>query len=295
VAERRALRFGLGSFKALGASYAISQILATRTARTHDTTFVCGSAGNHGVAVAAGARHFGVRARVHLPLSAPLSFAAQITKLGGEVVWSDATYEGALTNAALDARSSGAIHLSDRAASLDDEAPRLVMEGYTVIAEEARAAFAARGCWPTHVFLQAGVGSFAAAVSAHIRACWSEQPEIVVVEPELAACLAASIHGGSVGAGASVMHRLDCKIASALAIPVLQAAGVTYASVSDASAIEAAAQLAAMGAATTPSGAAGYAAWRTWSKHNAARSARPLVFVTERLDTFKLDPENSDA
>lgn len=277
-------RFGLSSFKTLGAAYAVSQLLAKLPAAAScEQTFVCGSAGNHGVALAAATRQFGAHARVHLPSSAPSGFAAQIADLGGEVVWSGDDYEAALAGAALDAQSNGAVLLSDRAASADDEPSRLVMEGYTIIAEELRAAFVEEHFWPTHVFLQAGVGSFAAAVSAHVRAFWSEQPEIIIAEPAFAACLAAHAEGGgTISDTPSVMHRLDCKIPSATAIPILAAAGVVYASVSDAHATEASVELTELGVATTSSGAAGYAAWR--GRANQHGGFRPLIFATERAD-----------
>ena len=63
------------------------------------------------------------------------------------------------------------------------------MEGYTVMAEEMRAGFQAEDLWPTHVFLQAGVGGLAAAITSHIRSLWPHQPTITVVEPDSAACL----------------------------------------------------------------------------------------------------------
>lgn len=70
-------RMGLGAFKALGGPFAVARLLEDRWTEVmktpapadgklrdfaKDITFVCASAGNHGLAVAAGARHAGARA-----------------------------------------------------------------------------------------------------------------------------------------------------------------------------------------------------------------------------------------
>ena len=64
-------RMGLGAFKAVGGIHAVAVLLAE--IRRDDPgaipTFVCASAGNHGFAVATGARLFGAKARIHLSLS----------------------------------------------------------------------------------------------------------------------------------------------------------------------------------------------------------------------------------
>ena len=247
-------------------------------------TFICASAGNHGIAVAAGAKLFGARARVHLPRSAPVRFAARLEELGAHVCWSGDAYDDALEHAREDARIAGGILLADSAASLDDRGPALVMEGYTIIGRELQEHFERIDVWPTHVFLQAGVGSLAAALACHIRRHWPAQPEIIVVEPEAAACLQAS-HGAGrstrVDGPPSSMHRLDCKAPSLLALPILSAAEVRYATVTDAQAQSAVEALQCLGVATTHSGAAGYAAFRNYLQRSPPRVMRPLVLATE--------------
>ena len=80
-------RFGLGAFKALGGVYAVGQLIAEAFTSVYkripeidefmsdefkalaaSQSFVCASAGNHGVAVAAGARLFGSKARIYFCL-----------------------------------------------------------------------------------------------------------------------------------------------------------------------------------------------------------------------------------
>jgi diaminopropionate ammonia-lyase len=141
--------------------------------------------------------------------------------------------------------------------------------------------FEVSGRWPTHVFLQAGVGGLAGAIAHMVRATWREQPALIVVEPEAAPCLAASARAGRpvrVEGPDSVMGRLDCKTPSILAHAILARCKVGYAAVSDAAAQTAADHLAFAGLATTSSGAAGFAALLA---AGLPTDARPLIFLTE--------------
>jgi diaminopropionate ammonia-lyase len=252
-----------------------------RDAPDASPTFVCASAGNHGYAVAIGARLLGAKARVHLSRSTPLPFVARLRLAGAEVVISEGRYDDILQEARVDAAATGAILLSDTATPDHTRPPALVMEGYAIIAEELRTVFEVSGHWPTHVFLQAGVGGLAAAIAHRVRASWREQPALIVVEPDAASCLAASARAGRpvrVEGPDSVMGRLDCKAPSILAHAVLARCDVDYVAVSDAAARTAAERLAFAGLATTPSGAAGFAALRT---ADLSPDARPLILLTE--------------
>ena len=277
-------RFNLGAFKALGGIYAIAAFLSQQWQEETGTsleprrlfdsdvrdwsnrfTFICASAGNHGVAVAKGAQLFNARCRVHLSESVPLEFEEKLTDLGAIVIRSGATYEDSMTAAKLDSESEGPEHilLSDSSWPGYARMPRLVMEGYTVMAEEMRKSFLETNTWPTHVFLQAGVGGMAAAVAYQIRNTWSQQPEIIVVEPEAAPCLLESNKAGTpttVSGPVSAMGRLDCKEPSLLAFEILQQAADRFVCVSESEAHTAVLQLVESGIATTPSGAAGMAA-----------------------------------
>lgn len=271
-------RMGLGAFKAVGGIHAVATLMAERD---DVPTFVCASAGNHGYAVATGARLLGARARVHLSRSTPAPFVERLRAVGAEVVISDARYDDLLLEAKADAAATGAILLSDAADTLDDRPPALVMEGYTLIAEELRAVFEVSGRWPTDVYLQAGVGGLAAAIAHRVRTTWRVQPRLVIVEPDAAPCLAASAQAGRpvrVEGPDSIMGRLDCKAPSVLAHAILADCQVEYAPVSDAAARTAADHLAFAGLPTTPSGAAGFAALLA---DDLATDARPLIFLTE--------------
>ncbi len=254
---------GLGSFKALGGAYAVMRLI--EQAGHADLTFVMASAGNHGLSVAAGARVFGAKARIYLSETVPEPFATRLRQEGAEVVRQGDDYEASVAAAIADAEATGAVHLADGSWPGYTEPPRLVMEGYTVIAEELRASFEASGAWPLTVFLQAGVGGMAGAIAQRIRAAWAVQPRIIIVEPAAAPCLKRSVEAGeiiTVDGPVSTMGRLDCKTPSLLAFEILRGDADAFEVISDAQAADVVRDLAAAGIATTASGAAGIAAWR---------------------------------
>lgn len=259
-------RMGLGSFKALGAAYAIAReaSLVRETGEwanaLPDSVFVTASAGNHGLSVAAGARLFGARAVIYLSTAVPESFADRLRAKGAEVRRQGATYEESMAAAEVAAAKFGWTLLSDSSWPGYIEMPYRVMEGYLKMAAEAAAQIKEP---PTHILLQAGVGGMAAAVAAHARRTWGDAPTIVVVEPEAAPALQESIRTGAIvttEGPVSAMGRLDCKTASTIAFAGLARDADLFATVSEAEAARAVAWLADRGIATTPSGAAGLAA-----------------------------------
>ncbi|MBW4708112.1 pyridoxal-phosphate dependent enzyme [Roseobacter sp. YSTF-M11] len=271
-------RMGLGAFKALGGVYAVARLIEHHLeqdlapdmfvsdhvrARAATLTFVCASAGNHGMAVAAGARVFGARCRIHLAETVPEDFATRLKAKGATVVRSGSTYEQSVQAAIADAEETGALHLADGSWPGYTEPPRLVMEGYTVLAEEMRESLEASGDWPSHVYLQAGVGGLAAAVAYMIRQTWAQQPEIVVVEPDAAPCLRDSVAASrlvTVAGPVSNMGRLDCKTPSMLACDILSGAADRFVTISDQQALDGVRAAHKLGCVSTPSGAAGLSA-----------------------------------
>lgn len=288
-------RMGLGAFKALGGVYAVGSIIAKKQdlpiktdsffldefkSCARNITFVCASAGNHGLAVAAGAQIFGAKARIHLSDTVPEDFALRLKHKNAEVVRSGANYEESIEAAIKDANDSGAIHLADGSWPGYIEPPRLVMEGYTIMAKELREEFEQLNDWPTHVYLQAGVGGFAAAIASEIRKSWRVQPEILIVEPDAAPCLKESVEYGkikTVEGPVSDMGRLDCKTPSLIAFEILSSAANDFCLITEEQAQDAVRIAGEMGLATSPSGAAGLAALLA----NSDKDASSLVFFTE--------------
>ncbi len=282
-------RMNLGAFKALGGVYAVARIIDDAwqaagndplgpddymsdavKAFAADMTFVCATAGNHGMAVAAGARIFGAQARIFLAREVPAGFETRLKETqNAQVVRAGDDYAQSLDAAKADATETGAILLADGSWPGYSERPLLIMEGYTVIAEELRETFEQSGDWPSHVFLQAGVGGIAGAVTHMIRENWAVQPEIIVVEPNEAPCLTESHAAGypvQVTGGVSNMGRLDCKEPSLIAFGIFERTGVHFMTVTDAEAQDAASRLTSQGIATTPSGAAGLAGLKAFGE-----------------------------
>lgn len=257
-------RMGLGSFKALGAVYAIAREAAEaggpwETALS-GRTFVAASAGNHGLSVAAGARLFGAQAKIFLAQTVPDGFAARLIAQGAEVIRVGATYEESMVAVEAAAAEHRWTLLSDSSWPCYTDLPWRVMEGYLQLAAEVVEQI---GTQPTHILLQAGVGGLAAAVAAHARAVWGEDPVIVVVEPAAAAALLESIRAGSLVTAegpVSAMGRLDCKTPSMIALAGLARDADLFVTITEAEAEAGVAALSDKGFATTPSGAAGMAA-----------------------------------
>ena len=302
-------RMGLGSFKALGGVYAAAMLLAEKWQEStgkklkpemftseefkqfsSSVTFICASAGNHGLAVASGAKLFGAKARIHLSAEVPKAFEQRLLSKSATVIWSGKVYDDSVAAAIQDAEQGNGFLLADGSWEGYTYPPSLVMEGYTVIAEELREAFTLSKEWPTHVFLQAGVGGLAAAMAYIIRENWEQQPEIIIVEPDLAPCLRDSHKKGAVttvSGDISIMGRLDCKVPSLLAFNALEKVQVRYTAISDQEAIQASHLLQKNNIDTTPSGAAGLAGLlkhqrlETEKKSSPNTTFFPLIIVTE--------------
>lgn len=291
-------RMGLGSFKALGAVHAIARLAAravdapgapadqtTMATALAGTTFVCASAGNHGLSVAAGAPVFGASAVIHLARTVPEAFAERLRARGARVVRSGDDYEAAMAAALDDAERRGWTLLSDSSWPGYVELPALVMEGYLIMAAEVADAMEEP---PTHVFLQCGVGGLAAAVAAFVRDRWGDGPAVVVVEPAAAPALLESIAASrpvTAPGPVSTMGRLDCKEPSHLALAALARDADHFVTVTDDQAEATVDLLGRHGMRTTPSGAAGVAGVHHAGDQPRAlglsAGSRVLAFLTE--------------
>lgn len=235
-------RLGLGSFKALGGSYAVIRLVLEeaqkRLGRSVDIgelhapdvaavaagmTFACATDGNHGRSVAQGAQLVGARSVIFVHAGVSEERVAAIARFGAEMVRVDGSYDQSVVEAARVAAERGWTVVSDTSWPGYELIPGLVMQGYTVMVREALRRLSQP---PTHVFLQAGVGGFAAAVAGHFSILFGEQrPTVVVVEPTRAACIYATAEAGHpvkiAHDAPTVMAMLECYEASPLAWRVL--------------------------------------------------------------------------
>jgi len=267
VVKDESSRLGLPSFKVLGASYAIHRALAEREA----STLVCATEGNHGRAVAWRARALGLRARVLVPADMTSARRAAIAGEGAEVELVHGTYDEAVEAAAALA-GPDALVVQDTAWPGYEEIPRWIVEGYATIGAEV-------DIEPGVVAVQIGVGSFASAMVRRFAGA-----RIVGVEPVPAACLLASIEASEPvevpGPHDSSMAGLNCGRPSSVAWPVLRRGVEAFAAISDATAAEAVALLAADGVTAGPSGAAGLGGLLRFRDQLALAGATVLVVNT---------------
>ena len=202
-------RFGLNAFKVLGGSYAIGKYLSQRLGKDinelpynvlisdevkkelGDVTFVTATDGNHGRGVAWMANRLKQKSVVYMPKgSAKMRFDA-IAREGADVTITDLNYDDAVRLANKGAEDYGWIMVQDTAWDGYEEIPLWIMQGYSTIINEVVEQLKACGNEkPTHVFLQAGVGSFAGAVQGYLAHLYGDdRPITVICEPHGANCI----------------------------------------------------------------------------------------------------------
>jgi diaminopropionate ammonia-lyase len=259
-------RLGLPAFKVLGASWAAERALADHPG-VH--TLVAASAGNHGRAVAAVARRRGLAARIYVPARSSAARRDAIAGEGAEVVVIDGDYEDAVARAAADGEADGFFELADVGAS---GPAHWVIDGYATLFDELGAGFDV-------LLVPTGVGSLAAAAA---RFGAEAGAAVIGVEPDSAACLAASLAAGQptavVNPGSS-MAGLDCAEVSEAAWRSLRAGIRGAIAVSDPEAHAAMRELAAAGLAIGDSGAAPVAALRALMGEDACAELRAAAGI----------------
>jgi len=202
-------RLRLGSFKVLGGSFAIYQAIRERLgmldkeltyeeltspetkAKLGDIVFAAATDGNHGRGVAWSATQLGFRSYIYVHKLTSEARIEAIRSNGAEVVVVDGNYDDAVRQVTEDAQRNGWQVIADTAWEGYQDIPRWVIQGYATMFAETQEQLAAQGLIrPTHLFVQAGVGSLAAAtIGYYANLFGTERPTSVVVEPELAACL----------------------------------------------------------------------------------------------------------
>ena len=200
-------RFGLNAFKALGGSYAIAKIICEKLSLElgRDTfsvlqsgeyddelkqmTFITATDGNHGRGVAWTAKMLGCKAVVYLPEGSAEERLSNILALGAEAEITDLNYDDTVRYAGQVARENGWTLVQDTSWDGYEEIPAAIMQGYTTLAYEIDSQLRGREK-PTHLFLQAGVGSMAGAIAGYFASVWKENcPKIIIVEPDKADCI----------------------------------------------------------------------------------------------------------
>nr|WP_317284209.1 diaminopropionate ammonia-lyase [uncultured Dysosmobacter sp.] len=209
-AKDESYRFGLNAFKVLGGSFAMARYIAQQMGRdvgemTYDyltseafrqefgqATFFTATDGNHGRGVAWAANKLGQKAVVHMPKGSAKSRFDNIAKEGAKVTIEEVNYDDCVRMAAAEAaETKHGVVVQDTAWAGYEEIPAWIMQGYGTMANEAAEQLRQLEVnRPTHVFVQAGVGSLAGAVVGYFTNLYpNNPPKFVVMEAKAADCL----------------------------------------------------------------------------------------------------------
>lgn len=203
-------RFGLNAFKVLGGSFAIAKCIAEEMGKDisemnfeyltskefrdayPQATFYTATDGNHGKGIAWAANRLGQKAVVRMPKGTTPRRYHSIAAEGADVTIEELNYDDCVRKAAREAaESEHGIMVQDTAWEGYEKIPSWIMQGYGTMADEVLQQFDAMSMTrPTHVFVQAGVGSLAAAVVGYLYNVYKDNPpKFIIMEAESAACL----------------------------------------------------------------------------------------------------------
>jgi len=234
-------RFGLPSFKVLGASWAVYRCLERALGRelreewedidglrglaeqAQVARLVAATDGNHGRAVARVARWLDLSAGIFVPEGTASSRIEAIRTEGASVIVVDGDYDAAVECAAAEADGDTWV-VADTSWDGYTEVPAWISEGYgTLFAESAEQLHAAGIAAPTLALVPVGVGALALAALRSL----DPSTGVVAVEPVGADCVTQSLRAGHLvttpGPHRSAMAGLNCGTPSVLAWPTMRA------------------------------------------------------------------------
>ena len=210
-------RFGLNAFKVLGGSYAMACYIADKLKRdvtelTYDVltseklrkefgqaVFFTATDGNHGRGVAWAANKLGQKSVVYMPKGSSQTRLDNILKENAKASITEMNYDECVRRAAKEAaETENGVVVQDTAWEGYEDIPAHIMQGYGTMASEAAEQLKAAGVdRPTHIFVQAGVGSLAGAVQGYFANLFPNNcPTTVVVEANAADCIYQSAAAG---------------------------------------------------------------------------------------------------
>ncbi|CAI7656891.1 unnamed protein product [Penicillium bialowiezense] len=222
-------RFGLPSFKVLGASWGCFRAVAaqlglsatvslpelSRQAQDASVVLTTASMGNHGRAVALMARLLSIEARIFVPRSLNQGTRDLIASEGAKIVVVQGDYDQAVQAALRESHAQNVLLIQDTAFEGYEDVPAWIVEGYSTMMNEVHDELTNRGVSASVIVTPVGVGSLAHAVVKH---CKSQKPDT-------AACLSSSLKAGkpvTVQGSETIMDGMDCGTVSSSAWPDLQ-------------------------------------------------------------------------
>lgn len=203
-------RFGLNAFKGLGGIYAVTRVLCRELnldinqvtfdalkapeikEKIKDTVFITATDGNHGRGVAWAASQYGCKSYIYMTKGTAQSRVDAIKAAGAEdVIVTDMNYDDTVRLAARLAEENGWKLTQDTAWDGYEEIPEWITQGYTTMGAEIMDQLRLDGIFsPTHLILQAGVGSFAGSILGYFANRFGGQPPVTtIVEPINVACV----------------------------------------------------------------------------------------------------------
>ena len=185
-------RFNLKSFKALGGAYAVEKI----TNGNKNVVISTATAGNHGRSVAWGSQKLGLKCKIFISEFVSEFRAKAMSNFGADVIRVTGNYDDSLKECIKESKKNNWQIVQDVAWHDYKLVPKLTMAGYSVMMKEISEQVNNKKI--SHVILQAGVGGMAAAMVAGIAKYLDSIPEIIIVEPENAACVLESVKFGEI-------------------------------------------------------------------------------------------------
>lgn len=254
-------RFGLNAFKVLGGAFAIGKYIAEKLGvdidelpasrltsaevkeKIGDITFVSATDGNHGRGVAWAAHELGQKCVIIMPDGSAIERRDNIRKLGAQCdIMDGMNYDECVRLASKYADEEGWVMVQDTAWDGYEKIPTWIIQGYSTMALEAKEQLEGYGHKrPTHIFVQAGVGSLATGVTGFFSSVYqgADKPVITVVEPEQANCnfITAQADDGTIhnvtGEMRTIMAGLACGEPVTIGWPVLNSYVDNFMSVPD--------------------------------------------------------------
>ena len=198
-------RFNLNAFKVLGGSFAIGNYIANKLnmdikdlpyekmtsdeirSKLGEVTFITATDGNHGRGIAWTANRLKQNSVVYMPKGSAKERLDNIKALGSDASITELNYDEAVRKAYEDASKNGWVFIQDTTQDGYYDIPLRIMQGYMSMGLEAYRQIDER---PTHIFLQAGVGAMAGAMTAFFSNVYKdEKPIITIIEPNKADCI----------------------------------------------------------------------------------------------------------
>lgn len=251
-------RFGLNAFKVLGGSYAIGTYIANRLGMTieelpyermiskeikeelGDITFATATDGNHGRGIAWTANQLNQKSKVFMPKGTALERLENIRRENSDADIYDCNCDECARLAHKYSLEHNGVIVQDTSWDGYEDLPRAIMQGYMTMAFEAYTELQDQGKLPTHIFVQAGVGSMAASVTGFFANSMKDNlPTVIVVEPNRANCIyeTAKANDGTLhivtGDLDSIMAGLCCGEPVTIGWPILKRYAKYFLSVDD--------------------------------------------------------------